>query len=99
MNKPSRRNMPDHTDPQALAGLRHRLALRAQSGIDTARAEGDHHRAETIAADWHRSREASAGRTARDHAASVAGVPLCERVGLGPDAISIPISRGESRAS
>lgn len=86
-----RRNIPDHNHPDALAGLTHRLALRAQSEIDTARAEGDHGRAETIAANWHRNREARAERSVRDHAAALARVPLCERTTLDPDAVSIPI--------
>jgi hypothetical protein len=63
----------------AVAGLRRRLIERAQAEIDVARATGDHHRAELLALRAH-DYPAYLAAMARESAAAVAGLPLCERL-------------------
>lgn len=64
----------------ANAGLRRRLALRAASAIEVARALGDWQRVEELTAAELDRRAAAA---ARDGAAAVAALPLSERMGRG----------------
>lgn len=64
------------------AGLHRRLAVRNQDEIEAARAANEYERAELLtlrAVDYPAYVAETQRRRARDHAASVAGVPLGER--------------------
>ncbi len=79
MSADPRRPAPDHTTADAVAGLRRRQVEQAQAEIDAARAAGEWHRAELLtlrAVNY----PAYVAMQARESAAAVAGLPLCERL-------------------
>ena len=85
----SRRNIPDHTHPQALDGLRRRLAKsqteRTQRHIEQAQAEGRWEDAEQLTMAFHAGRQAERqdkAQAARQHAARIAHIPLDQRGAL-----------------
>lgn len=76
-------SQPRYKMTTSTAGLRRRLAERNQHEIDAARAAGDFERVELLtlrAVNYSAYVELMQRRRAMEHAASVAGVPLTERI-------------------
>jgi hypothetical protein len=70
---------PHPADPAATAGLRRRLIQRTADRIEVARANGDWHQVEELTAAHY------AAQRAKDRAAALARVPLCERISMGKE--------------
>jgi hypothetical protein len=76
---------PHPSDPAATAGLRRRLTRRTAARIEAARGAGDWREVERLTAAHYD------GQRAKDRAAALARIPLCERMSMGKEKIS-PIS-------
>jgi len=76
-------SQPRYKMTTSTAGLRRRLAERNQQEIDAARAAGDFERVELLtlrSVNYPAYVELARRRAAMEHAASVAGLPLTERI-------------------